>query len=280
MIRGNIEVVTPELIQGWIYTEDGNIRNRVLLAFQNNTCVGSGRVEVFRPDLADAGLGDGHLGFSFPISVAPEATGSVVLKLEGSDAALLQPTAVISTGDAPVATTLDRAGLRGRLASLKWALKNGRISQADFDYLRILWSFGIYERGLIRRIVGDDNTVTDKAEAVAAGLLEAYVETDVELVTKTVRNPAQFAEEIAAIARDPGRIAVVALHTGDRATLRALETSHLEGNGNGEDDNGSLHFVDYALSPENLIVLDTRTVTELTLAERGTLQIISGRPLA
>jgi hypothetical protein len=276
MIRGSIELVTNDLIQGWIVSEDGRIRDRTLLAFRGEDCVGAGRVNTFRPDLADAGMGDGHFGFAFPISVPSEAVTSVVLKLEGSDAILVQKGAVVTASAAP-ARDLGRGTVRERLASLKWALKHGRISQGDFDFLRILWSTGVYERGLVRRNGADDAAVVDKPAAVAASLLEAYAQADVAVGAERVRSAADFARELARIAARPSGAPILAVHTRERAVLRVLEGSHVQdavADGSGR----VAHFVDYPLSPENLVVMDARVSAELLLPEGAALDLMSALP--
>ncbi|KQT82834.1 hypothetical protein ASG48_15215 [Aurantimonas sp. Leaf443] len=247
-----------------------------MLAFYGEHCVGAGRVNTFRADLADAGMGDGHLGFAFPISVPVSDVGSVVVKLEGSDAVLLQNGAMITTAGAP-SRDLSRSDVRERLASLKWALKHGRIAQGDFDFLRILWSSGVYERGLVRRNAADDGALVEKPQGVAAALLEAYLQTDVEVGVERVRNAAEFAAEMARLSCDHGSAPIVALHTDRRAILRVVEGSHI-GAGGPDGEARPTHFVDYALSPESLVVLDVRTTAELLMPEGAVLDVISAAP--
>jgi hypothetical protein len=268
VIRGSIEVVTPDSVQGWIYTEDHKVREKVLLAFWADKCVGSGKVNVFRSDLANAGLGDGYLGFQFPISVRQDAVGSVVIRLEGSDAVLLQPGAQVEARGA-AAKGLDRATVNKRLAGLKWSLKHCRITQGDFDFLRILWSFGVYERSLLRRNESGEVQI-DAALNVAASLLESYIHMDAEIATVDGVTAATFKSELAKIARNAQFAPVVALTTKTRGTVRALEGTHVEGGGG----NGA-HMVDYAISPENLIILDCRITAELTLPPGKSITLIT-----
>ncbi|MET0258233.1 MAG: hypothetical protein ABW179_06590 [Methylobacterium sp.] len=275
MIRGSIEFATTDLIQGWIHTADGRVRDHTLLAFHGEQCVGAGKVSVFRGDLADAGIGDGHLGFSFPISVPADQVGSVVLKLEGSDAMLVQGGAVVSCAGA-VASGLSRHEVRERLASLKWALKHGRIAQGDFDFQRILWSFGVYERGLLRRNAGDDTVVADKPAAIAAMLLESYAGTDVRVGSVTVRSASEFAAEIARVAARPGGLPVVALHAAGRAMLRVAEGSHVEESG--PDAPRAAAHTDYPLSSDHLLMLDARAGVDLQMADGIMLEILSAEP--
>lgn len=274
MIRGSIEFVSADLIQGWIHTADERVREHTLLAFERDQCVGAGKVNTFRGDLADAGIGDGHLGFSFPISVPADLVGSVVLKLEGSDAMLVQNGAFVAAGGARARAGLTREEVRERLGSFKWALKHGRISQGDFDFLRILWSFGAYERGLLRRNAADETVVSDKPAAVAATLLESYAGTDVRTGTDTVRTPAEFAAVLARLVAQPGAVPVVALHTAGRATVRVAEGSHVS------DPEGAraAPFTDYPLNPDHLLILDARASVELQMVEGGSLDVVRAEP--
>lgn len=275
MIRGSIEFASADLIQGWIHTSDGRVRDYTLLAFQGDQCVGAGRVDTFRGDLADAGIGDGHLGFSFPISVAADAVGSVVLRLEGGDAVLLQNSARVA-GGSKARAGLSREDVRERLAALKWALKHGRVSQADFDFLRILWSFGAYERGLLRRVAGDEAVVADKPAAVAAALLESYAGTDVRTATQTVRTPAEFASALAQTLAMPSAPPVVAVHASGRATVRVAEGTHVA------DTEGApaASFTDYPLTGEQLLILDARARCEIQMGEGATVEIVRAEPAA
>jgi hypothetical protein len=275
MIRGSIEFASTDQIQGWIHTSDGRVRDYTLLAFQGDQCVGAGKVNTFRGDLADAGLGDGHLGFSFPISVAPERVGSVVLRLEGGDAVILQNGAHVA-GGSKARAGLSRDEVRERLASLKWALKHGRISQADFDFLRILWSFGVYERGLLRRSAGDDAVVAEKPTAVAAALLESYAGTDVRTSTETVRTPAEFAAALARTLAASAAPPVVALHASGRASVRVAEGTHVS------DTEGAqaVPFTDYALTGEQLLILDARARSEIQIGDGASVEIVRAEPVA
>lgn len=91
MLRGAIEAVTDVTISGWLYSPDVDLRGRVVLAFSGQDCIGSGRVEIFREDLRSAGLGSGYAGFRFALAyLGTPVPESVVIKLEGSDAVILQ----------------------------------------------------------------------------------------------------------------------------------------------------------------------------------------------
>jgi len=98
MIRGAIDSVKPTEVSGWLYCSTVALRDQVVLAFIGGRCIGSGKVEVFRKDLKDAGLGDGYCGFHFALHpVSGEQLGAVTVRLQGSDLSLLQANAKITT---------------------------------------------------------------------------------------------------------------------------------------------------------------------------------------
>jgi len=262
MIRGAIEVVTTEAVQGWIYCDHVAMSEQTILAYSGEKCVGSGRVNVFRPDLVSAGLGDGKLGFSFPIAVEPEALETVVVKFEGSDAVLLQTGARVGNGAAST-TALKRSSVLARLGRLKWALKHGRIGQADFDFLRTLYSFGVYERGLVRRRSADDHVVVDPWRVVARNLFEALVAMEVETVETKVGTPEQFKLEMARVARSPELLPIVAVHSDGPASIQVAEGSHVVGNATAESGPLPASVAKYALSSECLLMLDSRAAAQL-----------------
>jgi hypothetical protein len=90
MIRGTIEIANRSVISGWLYASAVDLRGQVVLAFVGKRHVGTGRIELFRKDIKDAGLGDGYSGFHFPVSLLPgEAPEAMTVRLDHSDLALL-----------------------------------------------------------------------------------------------------------------------------------------------------------------------------------------------
>jgi hypothetical protein len=272
MIRGAIELATTELVRGWIYSDLGPVRDQVIVALSGEECLGTGRVNVFRPDLADVGLGDGNCGFSFGIEVSPGALESVVVKLDGSDAVLLQAGARVGKSFSKT-PALNRSAVLWHLSRLKWALKRGRISQADFDFLRTLWPTGIYERGLVRRRAADDDVVIDLWRTAARGLFEAYLAFDAEISIREFSFPPDFDKELARIARNPELVVVVALHCKGQASLRVLEGSHVIDGANSDKDSPTAAPAEYILTAENLVMMDSRLKADLTLLDYATIEV-------
>jgi hypothetical protein len=97
MIRGAIEVANRSIVSGWLFSGTVDLRGQLVLAFIGNRHVGSGKVEIFRKDLQDAGLGDGYGGFYFPLTLLPtDQPEAVTVRLDQSDLCLLQPGSLIS----------------------------------------------------------------------------------------------------------------------------------------------------------------------------------------
>ena len=272
MLRGAIEIATTELVSGWIYSDLGPVRDLVIVALSGEDCLGTGKIDVFRPDLADAGVGDGNCGFCFPVVVPAGSLDSLVVKLDGSDAVLLQAGARI--GISTRVADMKRSTVLWHLARLKWALRRGRISQSDFDFLRTLWPLGVYERGLVRRRAADDDVVIEPWRGAARGLFEAYLALDVEMATQEIRTPEDFRLALERVATNPELVKVIALHCEKQVILRVLEGSHVHDGANGNESNVTVaRPSEYLLSAENIIMLDARTKADLIFGEEVVVQV-------
>jgi hypothetical protein len=270
-------VVTPELVQGWIQCVDSVSRDKVVLAFAGRECVGSGKIGLFRSDLAEAGLGDGYLGFSFPITADPARVGSITVKLDGSDAVLLQGDAMV-VSKSPDPRMLDEVIIARQLSALKWQLNHARINQADFDYLRILWSFGVYERSLLRRDSVGKAPQADAGATVAKTLLESYLGADADLSLIQGVTAKNFADEMTRVSRDLRLAPVVALASKDKVTVRALEGSHIRGTPGAAESARRGQYVDYVVSPENLVIVDSRISAEVYASSGQSIDIVLASP--
>ena len=149
MLKGAIDHISPNEIGGWIYSATASLRNHTVLAFIDDACIGAGRVDLYREDLADAGLGDGFLGFKFPVNLANiDEAPLVVVKLEGSDAVIIQPSARL------VRRTLSRPRTivtARTLASIEWMRARAWLDQTEYDFLRMMFRFGAYDLSLRAR---------------------------------------------------------------------------------------------------------------------------------
>ncbi len=97
MIRGAIEVANRSIISGWLYSQAIDLRGQLVLAFIGTRHVGTGKVDIFRKDLKDAGLGEGYGGFYFPLTLLPtDQPEAVTVRLDQSDLCLLQQGSLVS----------------------------------------------------------------------------------------------------------------------------------------------------------------------------------------
>ncbi len=148
MLRGAIDLVRQDQIGGWLYSDVGEVDNRVVLAFVDDQCVGSGPLGLMREDLKAAGLGDGRLGFSFGISLQDDADlPRVMVKIDGSDVFLLQQTATIARPELflPVFTTLDR---------IEWMRSKGLLAPSEITFLKYIQQLGAFEYSLVQVKIG------------------------------------------------------------------------------------------------------------------------------
>ena len=260
MIRGAIENVSRNRASGWIWSAEADLRGRQVLAFLDDTCIGAGVVESFRPDLKDAGLGDGVAGYDFEIACPSTADAvRVTVRLEGSDAVLLQRRSRVGGLAAAAAGRPGAARQPLALASLQWMRSRGWLSQADFDFLRFFRRFGVHDRTLVEpreRPEGAAPVLTDPAE-VARHLLELHRLEPVEIArtpVPTLRDYRLLAERVEAKA-GPG--AALALWSPLRGRLSVIEESHRR-----QDvllaEEGPPPGIEHEVDADRLLLLDAR----------------------
>lgn len=246
MIRGAIDFIDGDRVSGWVHSNEINLKGRALLAFYERTCVGAGVVGTFRQDLADAGIGDGHVGFNFTISPPDrDRVNNVEVRFEGSDLKLLPLGGKATAPSAPV-----DAGTAPRLSPerIQWMHERGWLNQMELDFLRQSSSLGHYERSLRR----DRGVIADAAEEADA-LLSLVAQEPIQLVTRAVplADLAEAKEALLKEALHP----VVALHAPGGG-LHVVEGSHLHG-GEGAADPTQIG-VRVSLSANSLLLFDLR----------------------
>ncbi len=194
MLRGAIDLATPTRLGGWVFCEGVSLRDHTVLAYLDDICIGTGRIDKFRQDLADAGLGDGLLGFNFAIGLEqPEDLARVVIRLDGSDAVILQ-----SQGRIAAAALEPKAAVlplpTHRLASVKWMREHGWLDQGEYDFLNCMQQFGVYDRMLRQpRAKAADPPAAASAATVASELLELYYMDTIELQRETLASVSDVA---------------------------------------------------------------------------------------
>jgi hypothetical protein len=261
MIRGAIENVSRNRVFGWVWSAEGKVEGRTVLAFLDETCVGAGKVEGFRQDLKDAGLGDGNAGFNFDITYPnPADAPRVVVKLEGSDALLVQRRSRIMPPGAGAAAQRP-ARQQTSLSSLQWMRARGWLSQSDYDFLRFFRQLGVYDRSLVVPQDRPDRTAPELLDAfeTARGLLLLQRMDEAEVRREKLAAPRDWRRLAEAQEAAAGPGAVIALWAADRGRLPVVEASHLQA-GLVAPDAEPPAGVDYAIGPDRLLFLDARCV--------------------
>ncbi|EGF93575.1 hypothetical protein ABI_20150 [Asticcacaulis biprosthecium C19] len=184
MIRGAIDNVHPDKIGGWIFSEQGSLKGKRVLAFVDGQCVGAGDVGLYRQDLADAGMDEGFVGFNFDISLpSRDALPSVIVSLENSDLFLKQSNSIVvdavASYAAPSPGDLPAAGHSP--ASIEWMQSTGWLSKADADFLKYLASVGFFTRSLRK-----GKTEVIPAEAEAERLFSIYNTRATKVTTRSI----------------------------------------------------------------------------------------------
>jgi hypothetical protein len=262
MLRGAIDYATPSRLGGWVFCEAVSLRDQTVLAYLGDVCVGTGQIDKFRQDLADVGLSDGFLGFNFAIALdRPADLARVVIRLDGSDAVILQPqgrvAAAAALEDPLVTPTLPPTH---RLASVKWMREHGWLDQSEYDFLNCIQQFGVYDRMLHhpRRDGGDPALATDAVTA-ARELLELYYMDAIELQRETLPSITDLVAFLNRGDRMNRPDPVVALAASERSRIAVVEGSHhdrpLRIASTGEESEAP---IDYVLGADRLLFVNAR----------------------
>jgi hypothetical protein len=226
MIRGAIEVAQKNRVAGWIYSSADAVRDKLILAFVGGRCVGSGKVDRFRKDLLEAKLGDGYCGFEFPIKLNEgEKLGAVVVKLQSSDAALIQRDSVLTgPNDDDEAVDLPDLGAISP-ASVAWMQDRGWLEQHEYDFLKAVQNLGAYERGLrAPRRAGGEAPAPTKPEAAVQEMLGMYCLGEVVIGQARVASISDLAAANSPLQGDGA--SVVAMWASERGRISLDERSH------------------------------------------------------
>jgi hypothetical protein len=235
MIRGHIDFVSRGRVEGWIFCEKLALTGQTVLAFVDEQCVGGGPIARFRQDLFDAGLGDGVVGFGFPVALeAWHDPRTLDVRLDGSSLQLKQSDARLvpreSVGE-------DRR----------------RQDRAEYEALRTLGEFGAHVQAL--RLEARARKAAELVEAVAlvAGEeLELFLMQPIEIEIVEDAKPA----DLAGIRREiretfPFVPPVVGLWAKTRLHVNIVEGSHHDGAGG-----RAVGGVEYGFGERHLLMLD------------------------
>ena len=265
MIRGAIDYITPERIGGWLHSDKEVLRDKIVLAFMDEACIGSGTVNLFRQDIADSGLSDGFSGFSFSISLKNSGDiGRVTIRLEGSDPVFLQPGSRVM--GALVAEQLRETYEMAphRVSSLQWMRARHWLNQADYDFLFYVDQMGIYDKSIPREMLRSEVTGERLKEPsqLAKELFELYYMQDVGLHENKCDSISEIGTMLAGLAPPPARMhQIVAIWSPERTRISIFEGAHTAQNGGTsalQDTDQSAASVEYVAGPDRLICVNSR----------------------
>jgi len=256
VLKGAIDHVKAGEIGGWIYSESQSLRDRTVLAFLNDVCIGGGTVEMYREDLAEAGLGDGYVGFKFPVTLtSPADFPVVVVKLEGSDAVIVQRAAKLidrASVTPPSSLTIRTA------AAVEWMRGRGWLEQPEYDFLRLMQRFGVYDLNLRDGKADDKHKVNGMREPLEAAkeMFDLLCTNDVTVTTEAFLGDTQMVDLVNRFRR--GSIeAIVAVWGHQTGVVAVVEGSNQEADS--AESNGDLDgSVDYRVGPDRLLFIDLR----------------------
>lgn len=83
---GHLDLCGPKLVEGWVFSAPDPARKIRLQVFVEGKLLGECVADRLRPDLRDAGMGDGHCAFSFtiPVQTTVEDFSTVRLRVANS----------------------------------------------------------------------------------------------------------------------------------------------------------------------------------------------------
>jgi hypothetical protein len=271
VIKGSIEDISPQVVSGWIYCEAAPLRDATILAFSGRDCIGIGKVGYFRQDLADAGLDDGHLGFSFPINLPEGAElASVVVRLDNAEAVLMQRQSRL-TG-LKTATRIHEPTVDETLRRIRWMRRRNMLAPAEYDFLRGLTRFGVCEVSLDMDAAASQ-PVANSAAITAKKLLELIVLNEVSLKLEYIASGDALLEALHSAADREGSLSHVVMWSATPTRLGVVEAGHLA-KAVGIDVAGA---VDYHLDPSTALVVHTRcTIVPRPGSAYQSMLVISG----
>ena len=84
-----------------MYCADYPLTDQTVVAYIGDRSIGSGKIDIYRPDLHRVGLGDGMCGYNFRVrTTEADNLGSITVRLQKSDLFLAQPGRLIINGAA------------------------------------------------------------------------------------------------------------------------------------------------------------------------------------
>ena len=257
MLRGAIELVSDERIDGWLYSDVGEVFDRTVLAYVDDRCVGSGRIGILRNDLKAAGLADGRLGFSFPIAAAGGSDlQRVIVKLEGSDFFMLQDRATIAKAELFQAPVAD-------IGRLDWMRGRGMLAPAEAAFLKYIQQLGVFDYPLVQpKTAGSVGPTHADPLKTAQGFLDLLLLRGCEFREIRLAAVSNFEDLPTRVLAKGGRpLSIVAIWSAAAVKIGVVEGSQI---GRRKDDRSLQGAIDYCIGPDRLLFVDLRAKAQLS----------------
>ena len=253
MLQGHIDFVDRGRVEGWIHSDRTPLTGAAVLALVGEDCVGSGRIDVYREDLARVGMADGVVGFGFSIFLEPWQDHRVLtVQVEGSNAFIKQRAARITAQDED---NIRNGPLGNDLQRLSWMLSRGWLRQKEFDALRLLSLLGAYSLRLdLRGLENSSGECRRRVATAGRELIQLCMFRAVDL--RMIESRRHI--DLSRLRRDLSRqffgcVSIIGLWSPGTNTLTVVEGSHVRPWMTGASG------VDYEFGSDRLLLLDLNT---------------------
>lgn len=262
MLRGNIDQVTRGQISGWVYSDVSKVAGRKLLAFVGERCIGSGEVGLLRPDLKEAGLGDGKLGFEIFIDGGDIKDLNLVnLRLEFSDFALF-PQAFHKSA-ASASFNIQELFSAEELERVEWMNRQGWLTNEQYFGLKALNTLGMYQRTYSKAELNAE-PMGSRASNLYADLLSTVYRRDISKEQLEIEPAKSY---IAGNASVEKYLDVIALF-GDAFEFNAIEGAQSQGAKEGTEP------VTLRNAAHQVVVIHRECLAALNLDGKSAVQLI------
>ncbi len=262
MIVGAIETADADHISGWMYSAAEDLRDKLILAFLDGQCVGSGRIGLYRDDLSSAGLSHGCFGYHFKILVPkPHDAKRVIVSLEGCEAVILPAGARVTSMSEPRPPASYLGGDLVDPARIAWLRQRHMVPEPTLDMLEVLAGFAVASQALND---GED------PEEVSRQIFEAVMLRSVHVGVLELSASNKFMADLLS-REEVADAGMFILGCDRRVTLNAVEFGEFDlAAAQDADMDDSAGGIDYVLDQKRLLVIRrwTRSTFRRMVGER------------